>query len=1699
MGAGKTSLDTAVTGHVPEGGVAKKKVSSPAATGGAGTAFEQHVGAYWLAQLLVQGIPPILIDTTVREVIFQTERLGWNTDDFLVVCDRAGVDTCRLIGQVKRSFTVSAVDDECVKAIGDFWKDFKSADFSNVNDRLLLVTLRGTNTLLGDFSSLLDCARASRDGAEFEERLATEGLISKKATHYCEELKKIIQALGAENITTAGIWPFLRALHVLALDLHNSTRQTEAGIRSLLALTVNEGDANAVAAASWGELVGVASTGMSDSLSLCRADLPKSLQDRHRPIATGERRVLQALKDHTAPILRGIRSSIGGDLHLPRTQLIQSVLDSFGAKRVVIVAGPAGSGKSAIGKDIANTLARDHFVFGFRVEEFAQPHFDATLAAAQVPAGHATLSAVLAAQERKVILIESVERLLEKTTRDAFSDFMTLVADDSSTRVILTCRDYSLELVQAGLLYGVEHTVVRIPPLDDGELAAVEVAYPALATPLASTSLRSILRNPFILDKALGIQWSSSDDLPKNEREFRTIFWRDIVRAGHRFPDGAGKKREQVLEEIAVRRARALSPYVPAGDLDSATLASLSKDSLVVPADGNSSLVATGHDVLEDWAILQWLNDQHLAEVSFGELSATIGEHPAIRRSYRKWVSELVDRNVEAADRLFQAAVSGEGVSGQFRDDTLVSLLKAKAAPEFIERHSEQLLANERALLKRIIHLLRVACVKSPDWLPSSVSIYSVPDGSAWAAILGIVHHNLSAFVPEDRALLIGLIEDAVKGVSWWAPDVEGAEHIAGIAYWLLEGMRGYGNEDPVKRILKVIAKIPNADASSFEVVLRGHIEEGERRDRISEKLQDIIYNDMDGMAAARDLPDLIISVGEQYLFATQEEVDTNRRHGRSSLDIDLYFGISEGLMRDSFPASAMRGPWMHLLRHHPMRALDFYVRVFNHSTDWYTKPRLPQPLESPFEIELKFSDGTCKKQWANGRFWGLYRGLTVGPYILQSMLMALEKWLLDVAEQIPDKIDSILLSILRRSDGAMLTAVVASVATAYPHICGQALLVILSARDCLVMDRHRMAAEKAPMMFADMFPTFRADHKFYEEERKKTSELPHRQNDLEVAILNLQFGRLAKSVQDLIDKHLAELPPKDQQDEGDRIWRLALHRMDLRQLTISETSAPATLEKKEEGEETNQKYIRLDPKPVDADMQAMVDENTARLAVFNARIGIKLWGLYAFNREKNKYDPAQWTVKLAEAREIDRDHDEGDGTRNGPGFVAAVCIRDHWENMSTDQKNWCVDVVCSEVVREADDTDLMARIQRNSMSADRPSAFVLAPLLYKEDLTAEQKQRVREAFSAAMTHRSDEVRQYVIHSIDERIWAGDPSFALLCVNAIATEENLLSKAQKVEDSRDYSMRRDWREVSAEVASEVRRCFWVKEGIANDAYLTMNLEESFRGDALRNILTILGRVPADTRAIGVYARAVSTLVGLWETRRDPHDMRRERDFHAETSIAERIQEFLMRTTPEAAKQILQPVLDAVDTSPREVHSIIQGFTTSEDRQPNTAHYWFLWGLFAERIKNAKWLSHLDTDRPYYGEILSAIFLTAYWKDGVRHWRSLEGYAYHVDELFQVLPATWIVLDSYMRFLYHVGERSLPGAFIKIAAALRQGNAQKMLAVSNTVFMLETLLRRYVYGRPLELSKRLFGTQYCIFWTAWLKVDHQLRSVCEMTL
>ncbi len=1651
----------------------KVQVSSPSSTGGEGVFFEQHVGAYWLAQLLTGSFPPILTDAVVAEVHFQTEHLGFATDDVLAVCERIGAASATLACQIKRSFTVSAADEECRKAIGDFWKDFRKANpFDPTTDRLLLVTLRGTDTLLEFFVGLLDAARAATDGEEFERRLSLKGFISKKSIRQCDELCKIVSGIEGVPVTAGGIWPFLRVLHVLSLDLHSSTSQTEAHIKTLLALKSTAPDPAMSANATWDALVALASTASPAARSLKRADLPRELLDAYGSVGADERNVLTALRNHTEFVLGKIRTTIGPGFHLSRASVVQRVLEATATHQVVLVTGPAGGGKSAIGKEVATLLARNHFAFAFRVEEFAEAHIDTAFRASQIPATPKRVQELLASQGRKLVVIESVERLLEKPTRDAFSDLMMLAAADNNLQILLTCRDYSVEQVRASFLQpaGIGHVVIEVPRLDDSELAEIQVAFPALAAPFARPALRDILRNPYFLDKALRIQWTCNRPMPENERDLRALLWSHVVRADDRPADGMPHRREQALQEIAVRRARALSAYVTSTGLDPAAVGLLRQDSVVVSPDSNPLLVAPAHDVLEDWAILQWMEAQHLTgETSFTTLATAIGPHPAVRRSYRKWVAELLDRDRGEADRLFTLGISLADVPAQFRDDTLISLLKAPSASDFLARHEASLIGNDRKVLKRVIHLLRVACVTAPAWLGrirGHSSLLNVPDGPAWATVLRLVHHNLDSFSPEDRPLLLALVEDAVRGVAWWAPDLDGAEHVAGIAHWLLPRYRGYRDDDSRKRVLRVIAKIPKADPARFEAVLRGQAEGDEGRDHVADEFRELLLSGLDGMPAARDVPEVLLSVAREALLLSKDHLRTSPYLG-PSLDVDIYFGVKGGHL-DFFPASAIRGPWTQLLTRHPRKGLDFLIDVFNHSAKWYAKPPMAKQLEPAWEVDLTFSDGSTSKQWVNPRLWGLYRGISVGPYSLQTLLMAFERWLLDYAHKYPDRLDELMLEVLRRTESAALSAVVASVATAHPHKSGETLLVLLSVRDYVVIDRSRMAIEHRAPGVSGLFPTLRAEHKLYEEERKTADGLPHRRMDLEAAVGNLQFGPLAQRAHSIIDRHLAALPPIESRSEEDLTWQLALHRMDLRQFDVAEADgAQEGTPAGHAGGEPAKAYLRLEPRPPAPEVQELVDRAAKTHDAMNARLSVYLWGLKLFQRESGP-DPSQWREKIAAAQAMDPATDQPDNTHNAPGFVAAVCVRDFWDEMSAEQQAWCVEVMCSELTRRANHWGTTDRLQRFSMAADRPCASVVAALLCKP-LTDPQTRRVHDAFVIALTHPIEEVRWYATWGIDARFWTANPALALRAVNAVATEAATADHAWRREEGRPYNKRRAAEKVLAEAAESVRKTFWREDGFAEDAHIRLDTSAWNGAEANTKILTMLGQAGATPLTLAAFLRASQALTKCWDDEGD-RSSRPKRNYEREGVVRDRIQTMVMQASDADAQRVLQPILDAVDLHPREVHDVIQGLTSSEDTRPNTTHYWFLWNLFAERVKRATWLAHLDSEHPYGSEVLSTIFLTAWWKDEVTHWRSLEGNAHRVDQLFDALPPSWIVLDSYVRFLYHIGERSLPPAFLHLASSLKRGNAADMLRNSDTVFMLEVLLQRHVYARPLELKR-----------------------------
>ena len=348
--------------------------------------------------------------------------------------------------------------------------------------------------------------------------------------------------------------------------------------------------------------------------------------------------------------------------------------------------------------------------------------------------------------------------------------------------------------------------------------------------------------------------------------------------------------------------------------------------------------------------------------------------------------------------------------------------------------------------------------------------------------------------------------------------------------------------------------------------------------------------------------------------------------------------------------------------------------------------------------------------------------------------------------------------------------------------------------------------------------------NKVYEEERKKANTLPHRQRDLEWVILNLQLGPFASRAHEVLDRHRAEMPPLEEQTAGDRIWRLALQRMDLRQYTAEEGIAEAAVDSEDPtSPEASRRYIRFNPNEPEPDIREMLDQDGAWFQALNAGLGLSGWGCSVFDHKTSTiYDPAQWRQILQEAQAVGEDSDEEDDLyRGGPGIVSAVCIRDHWEEMSDDEREWCMDIICSEVKRKGDHWNESARIQEDSMSVDRRCACVM-PFLLGKSLSEAQRACVRQMLVLALTHAVDEVRWYAASGIGRYLWAIDRELAIRCVNVLATEAMLVQDEADADSKRPrpdmFSHGRSIDDIKAEFAPVVRECFDKEDGISYDAY-----------------------------------------------------------------------------------------------------------------------------------------------------------------------------------------------------------------------------------------------------------------------------------------
>ena len=1640
-----------------------KSVSSPISSGGGGEQFEQHVAGLALGLLLVRGIPPILTDTSVFEVHLQTGHQGWCTDDLLIIGEKGDGTRRRLALQAKRSFRVSARDDDCRKTVTGMWNDFLSNRFDESQDQMAVVTLHGTSTLLRDFVSLLECARASMNADDFGHRLSLDGILSRKAKNQNRDIRLILKEETGELPVDDTYWRFLRSVNVLSFDLNTPTSQTEAWVLSLLAACVVDGsETEAAAKATWAALLACAGQGKPVAKSYAREDLPAELRNRLEPVSAGDRSGLKALVEHGRTVRDGIRSTIGDGYALPRDGEVQSLGGKLVEHRAVIVSGAAGSGKSALAKALLSRLEDRYPVLSFQAVEFATAHVDETLVNAQTSLNLQRLLALLAGHDRIVVLVDGVERLLERSVRDGISQLLQLVSKAPSTRFLLTVRDYSLETVLNALIPRVvEPEIFEVPALTDGELNRLGDGLPELAQPLGNAALRKFLRTPYLVDLASRLRWEETA-LPASLRDFRRKVWRELIRADDRPAGGMPGRRERAFLDIAWRRAVELRSFVPPGVDDAEAFEALRGDSLLATPRDSSAVYALTHDVLEDWGVIQRIEDR-FAEggESPRALEEAVGGYPALRRGLRQWLAERFENDADDGQALVLSVIAEEGHEPHFRDDCLVAALLSESAVGFVDACRPRIGRGDFALLDQITHVLRVACRKSPKWLdvPGLPSLMLVPTGTGWAPILRLMLDLIDALLPERSQIVLALVEDWARQIDWRKTAPEGVAETGVIVNRLLEEFDGYGSEDARERTLKIVVKIPGAVPKFKNLMERARM--CRHDDRTAFGLLELVLAKPDGSYVCREYPDEVIALLDARIRLSDSDRKRERAAYGSAMDeVDYGFGVRSLPMNSHFPASALQGPFAALLSHHPRKAVAFILNLLNHVGQAYATDRWEgRVMEPASSVSLQGPSFGAVDQWANQRLYNLYRGNQVGPDSIVSALMALEAWLLRLGKMDGVDLEAWLLHIIKNSNNVMATSVVASVCVAYPEKAGQAGLTLLSCRDVVQLDRGRLALESGTGMRA--FSGLNPRHRLFEQEREESDELAHRREDLESLAVRMQLGERRDEVWAIIDQHRAAVEGENPGDDT-RVWRLALHRMDVR--GYEPQDAPEGVETGDNDDVGSRLYFG--PGELETDIQQMVDEATTSSSVVGRYLRLqnlarKLWEQHA------SVGDVDWrTTLLAEAQTVERELSEPEEFyRDGLGFAAAVCVRDHLDKLDEAEFEWCARRVDFEVRRKSTTNDMVDRAGR-LVRADRLCASVV-PLLVLHSKEVEGVDAM-DLLSVSLTHPIDEVSEYAFGGLGAFVGEDHKRLTLQCVAAAIYRSRLANAAWEAVRLRRAAATHNGPDPFESIVPAVREAIAGGSLDAEKELTSLDFRSPAAGAAVKAILTVFERRPAWQESREFYSRVARWLVESWRESRRGDSQRSTRNYEIESEALRSLARFALRLPFADAVSTCAAVIEAVSSQTQEVDHFISELIMSADLNIDDC-FWELWQRLADEATGSPWGQALKDETSFGLGLLRMIFLGPYWKEEAKHWHRLEGYAHRVDELALNLPATVPVMRAYTEYLGMIGHGSLPGAFKVVGQLLEKGDAVRIASDSNVAFNLETLLRPFVYSQPHRIK------------------------------
>lgn len=866
---------------------------------------------------------------------------------------------------------------------------------------------------------------------------------------------------------------------------------------------------------------------------------------------------------HTQNILKDIHTHIdfkSQKIEIDRTNEINQIETKLKNYQALIISGVGGVGKTAIIKKLYEESNNDIPLYLFKASEFETNQIDNLFSIYSLQ----KFIDVHTRYDLKIVVIDSAEKILDLNNRDPFKEFVSALLSNQ-WKILFTTRYIYLDDLNNDLQQNLQIIPYKIDIQNLSTKALNDIASKYHFVLPQDEKLFELLKNPFELKDYLSLYTGEEIDY----QTFKTKVWNHNIKKSN-------PQRELCFLKLVSTRVNKGQFYVNI-ECNSNALEELRIDGILGYETAGYFIT---HDKYEEWGLAHIIEKEFIKRRSDDSFFGEIGSSLPIRRAFRSWVSEKLLINGEAIQNFVENAIDSEEIKSFWKDEIFVSILLSEHSQRFFEQYNKELKANDFELLKRIAFLLQIACkeVDGDIWEQSGIHIselkdaryiFTQPKGSGWQSFVVFAYENIHDIKLKNINHILPILYD------WNLKNKQGdttrlASMIALQYYkWINQEKSTYRYDEYIEKICNIVISGTSEIQKELAYIFDNIVENKWKSNRGNYyKLSTMILSTSHGLPRAypilQHMPTYVLKLADLFWTKLLKEEENNQWDSYQSDEIEDAYGIDNIYELRYFPSSAYQTPIYYLLRLDFSHTINFILNFVNLSVEHYAKSGWEHQKEIG-EIDVVI-DGKIYKQYHSLALWNIYRGTSspISPYLLQSIHMALEKYLLEIAKLLDsDILESWLMYLLKNSKSSSISAIITSIILAYPDKTFNIAKILFEVPEFIRTDFMRKFEDDFEVKsLYSIGMGLNNSYEVYTKERLQTCEEAHRQRHLESLFLNYQLFRTGEVSEEdadkrqkvlwkILDNYYSRLPSEQEQSESDKNWRIALSRMDKRKMDI--------------------------------------------------------------------------------------------------------------------------------------------------------------------------------------------------------------------------------------------------------------------------------------------------------------------------------------------------------------------------------------------------------------------------------------------------------------------------------------------------------------------------------------------------------------------